>query len=406
MNIALFSDSYLPTKSGIVTVVIQLRAALEAMGHHVVIVTVETSPETRKTREEDPCIFRVPSIPLGLGTDQFVGFPQKRKIVNFLRKHNIEIIHCHTEFYIAHAAKRVGKAMHIPTIASTHTMWEDFYDYYLPLARLIPVKVIRKVVKRLYHKFYAFINVSSKARDYFKQDFMLPEIPSAVIPNAVDTEAFNSNRDTAEGLSLMRENWGIGQSDLLLLFVGRIGEEKRVLELLEVCIRLVSARDGIKVLFVGNGPALEHMRQRVQKAHLDHKIIFTGFVNWIDLHTYYGMSDIFMTASLSEMHSMTILEALLSGLPVCARKDSSYFDTVYPGENGYLADTDEDMETAILELADDPVKRKAFGMRSREISGNFSIAKHAEKTMAFYKTVLDFYPHAIDEKTLRVRVEK
>ena len=40
MNIALFSDSYIPTKSGIVTVVVQLRKALEQLGHNVVIVTV------------------------------------------------------------------------------------------------------------------------------------------------------------------------------------------------------------------------------------------------------------------------------------------------------------------------------------------------------------------------------
>ena len=43
MNIALFSDSYLPTKSGVVTVVIQLRKILEEMGHHVVIVTVSSN---------------------------------------------------------------------------------------------------------------------------------------------------------------------------------------------------------------------------------------------------------------------------------------------------------------------------------------------------------------------------
>lgn len=406
MNIALFSDSYLPTKSGIVTVVIQLRTALEAMGHHVVIVTVETVPDETGNHEEDPCIFRVPSIPLGLGTDQFIGFPHKRKIIKFLRKHNVEIIHCHTEFYIAHAAKTVGKSMHIPTIATTHTMWEDFYDYYIPMAKLIPVKFIRRLVKRLYKKFYAFINVSSKAQAYFKNDFMLPGIPSAVIPNAVDTETFIRNKDSAEDLSRMRENWGIEKDDVLLLFVGRVGEEKRVIELLDVCTKVTSARANVKALFVGNGPALETLKSTVRKTHMDHRIIFTGFVNWTDLHTYYGMSDIFMTCSLSEMHSMTILEALISGMPICARRDSSYFDTIYPGENGYLADTDEEVAKAIIELADDPLKRKAFGAKSRELSANFSIAKHAEKTIAFYKTVLDAWPHPVSEKTLRANVEK
>lgn len=405
MNIALFSDSYVPTKSGIVTVVVQLRKALEAMGHHVVIVTVETTAEERKLREDDPCIFRVKSIPLGLGTDQFVGFPQKRKIIAFLQAHAIELIHSHTEFYIAHAAKSVGRAMHIPTIATTHTMWEDFYDYYIPMARLIPVKAIRKLVKRLFKKFYALINVSTKARDYFKNDFMLPDIPSAVIPNAVDTEAFTSKRDGEVELAGMRENWGIAPDDIILLFVGRVGEEKRVLELLDVCIGAIRARPGIKAIFVGNGPALEQMRKRVQSERLDHRVIFTGFVNWNDLHAYYGMSDIFVTASLSEMHSMTILEALISSLPIVARLDSSYLDTVLPGRNGYLARTDEEMLGHILSLVDDPDARARFAAESRSISERFSIEAHARKTVAFYEAVLESYPRPLDEARLRALVE-
>ncbi len=405
MNIALFSDSYVPTKSGIVTVIVQLRKALEAMGHHVVIVTVETTAEERKIREDDPCIFRVKSIPLGLGTDQFVGFPQKRKIIAFLQAHEIDLIHSHTEFYIAHAAKSVGKAMHIPTIATTHTMWEDFYDYYIPMARLIPVKAIRRLVKRLFKKFYALINVSTKARDYFKSDFMLPGIPSAVIPNAVDTDAFIAKKAGEQELRDMRRNWGIDPADTLLLFVGRIGEEKRVLELLDICIEAIRARPAVKAIFVGSGPMLEQMRKTVQREKMDHRIVFTGFVNWADLHTYYDMSDVFMTASLSEMHSMTILEALISSLPIVARLDSSYFDTVFPGRNGYLAHTDTEMLDCLLSLIDDPSLRERFAAESRAISERFSIETHAKKTVAFYETVLETFPRPLDEAHLRAIVE-
>ena len=53
MNIALFTDSYLPTKSGIVTVVLQLRKALEDMGHHVVVVTVNTKEEESAIAERE-----------------------------------------------------------------------------------------------------------------------------------------------------------------------------------------------------------------------------------------------------------------------------------------------------------------------------------------------------------------
>ena len=63
MTIALFSDSYLPTKSGVVTVVLQLRNQLIKQGHRVLLITVET---TQEYSTDDPDIYRVRSMPLGL----------------------------------------------------------------------------------------------------------------------------------------------------------------------------------------------------------------------------------------------------------------------------------------------------------------------------------------------------
>ena len=83
MNIALFSDSYAPSKNGVVTVIIQLRKMLEQMGHHVVVVAVGTG------EDDDQNVLTVPSVPLGLGTDQMMGFPHMRKILNFLKEHSI-----------------------------------------------------------------------------------------------------------------------------------------------------------------------------------------------------------------------------------------------------------------------------------------------------------------------------
>jgi len=400
MNIALFSDSYLPTKSGIVTVVVQLRKILTELGHHVVIVTVG-SRETETEEEQDPDVLRVYSIPSPLGEDQYIGFPHKKVVIEFLKKNKVQIIHSHTEFYIAHAAKEAGKALHIPVIATTHTMWEDFYKFYIPLGRLIPVKLVRKIVWRVYKKFYAFINVSDKAHDYFKEPFMLPEIPSAVIPNAVDTESFLSRKCTEEEKDDIRRSWGIKATDKLLIFVGRVVEEKRVEELFDICANVIRKRPDTKMMFVGSGGAVYALEKKTRKEGLEDRIIFTGFVNWNNLCMYYGIADIFVTASLSEMHSMTALEALLSHLPVVCRKDESFFDTVYQGQNGYMAETDEEMETAIIKLLDDPEKCKVFGKKSYDVSKNFSIRTHGLRTIEFYKEILKHYPQPVTDKELQ-----
>ena len=58
MTIALFSDSYFPTKSGVVTVVVQLREQLIKLGHKVLLITVET---TEDYNSNDPLVYQVKS---------------------------------------------------------------------------------------------------------------------------------------------------------------------------------------------------------------------------------------------------------------------------------------------------------------------------------------------------------
>ena len=407
MNIALFTDSYLPTKSGIVTVVLQLRKALEEMGHHVVVVTVNTKEEESAIaeREKDENVLRIRSVRgewLGV-PDQYIGFPHEKKILKFLTKHNVQIIHSHTEFFVAHAAKLSGKKLHIPVVATTHTLWEDFYKYYLFAGKLIPVRIIRKIVKRLYKKFYALINVSQKARDYFKMPFMLPNTPSAIIPNALDSDSFLQCTISNSEIQKVRKQWGIKKDDIVFLFLGRVVEEKRVEELLDICMRVIQKNAKIKILFVGAGLAVQALEKKSRA--VSDRIIFTGYVPWTEVHSYYQLGDVFITASLSEMHSMTILEALMSGLPIIARRDTSFSDTIFEGKNGYMADSDEEMDQYFLELADDAKKRAAFGEYSKKVAKGFSLEVFGKRTVAFYQKVLDTFPEKITDEELKAAVD-
>ena len=407
MNVALFTDSYLPTKSGIVTVVLQHRKILEDMGHHVVVVTVNTKEEEKALaeREKDENVLRIRSVRgewFGV-PDQYIGFPHEKKILKFLKKHNVQLIHSHTEFFVAHAAKLSGKKLHIPVIATTHTLWEDFYKYYLLGGRLIPVRLIRKIVKRLYKKFYALINVSQKARDYFKMPFMLPNTPSAIIPNALDSDSFLQCAIPDAEIQKVRKQWGIKKDDIVFLFLGRVVEEKRVEELLDICMRVIQKNSKIKILFVGAGPAVQSLEKKARP--VSDRIIFTGYVPWTEVHSYYQLGDVFITASLSEMHSMTVLEALVSGLPIIARRDTSFSDTIFEGKNGYMADTDEEMDQYLLDLASNAKKRAAFGEYSKKLAQSFTLETYGKRVVAFYQKVLDTFPEKITDEDLKAAVD-
>ncbi len=399
MNIALFSDSYLPTKSGIVTVVIQLKKVLEDLGHHVVVVTVDTNFKIEGSADEQN-VYRVKSIPSPVGDNQYIGVPQKRKVIEFLKANNIQLIHAHTEFFMGHIANSAGKELGIPVVATTHTMWEDYYRYYLFMGRLISKGLIRKAVKRLYRKFYAFINVSKKAQDYFRSPFMLPFTPSAIIPNAIDTQKFAGSSYTQDDIDNLKKSLGISLNDKVVLYIGRVVEEKRIKELYDIMADVVKERSDIKMVFVGSGAMEEDLRYYANQAGLEKQIIFTGFVDWTKLYLYYAMCDLFVTASLSEMHSMTILEALCLGKPVVCRKDTSFSDTVFHDVDGYYANSDEEMKKYIIKAVDDPEKLKAMGQAALEISKGFTLKLHGLRTVAFYEEVLKHYPNPVSSGAL------
>ena len=403
MTIALFSDSYFPTKSGVVTVVVQLREQLIKLGHKVLLITVET---TEDYNSDDPLVYQVKSKPLGLGTDQFIGIPFLPHLVKFLKENNVDLIHCHTEFGIGAAAIYCSKRLHIPAICTTHTMWTEFYKYYIPFAKLISPRFVTKFMKTFYKRFNALIAVSTKARNYTKNKKMLPKMPSVVIPNAIDSTKFAQTHLTTREKQKIRKQYAIKSKDVVLLFLGRIAEEKRVFELLKICKQIVKQCDNCKVLFVGNGPAYNSLMNMSSKEIGEGKIIFTGFVEWQKVHNFYEMADIFITASLSEMHSMTILEAQLSSLPIVVRDDESYYDCIFNGQNGFLCKTDEEMQEKIIKLIYDENKRKAFGAKSLEITKNFTIENYMKKTLYVYEQVIKKYPAKINDTQLMTELEK
>lgn len=403
MTIALFSDSYFPTKSGVVTVVVQLREQLIKLGHKVLLVTVET---TEDYKSDDPLVYQAKSKPLGLGTDQFIAIPFLPHLVKFLKENNVDLIHCHTEFGIGAAAIYCSKRLHIPAICTTHTMWTEFYKYYIPFAKLISPRVVTKFMRTFYKRFDALIAVSTKARNYTKSRKMIPKMPSVVIPNSIDNSKFAKTSLTAHEKQKLRKQYGIKNKDVVLLFLGRIAEEKRVFELLKICKEIVKKCETCKVLFVGNGPAHASLMNMSTREIDEGKIIFTGFVEWQKVHNFYETADIFITASLSEMHSMTILEAELSSLPIVVRDDESYYDCVFNGQNGFLCKTDEEMQEKIIQLIYDEKKRKDFGAKSLEITKHFTIQKYMQKTLYVYEQVIKKYPSKINDIQIIKELEK
>lgn len=382
MKIAIFTDCYTPIKNGVVTSVKQLKEGLEKKGHLVVVVTVAVP----NYEETDPHILRIASIKLGLGTEQRIGLVQQKKINNFLKEHEIELIHTHTEFSIGFSGKAAAKKFKLPHVHTTHTMWED-YRHYVLNGMLLSPKIIKIGLKIFIKNVRAIIAPSIKAKNYWQK--LTPRTLIEVIPNGIDLTKSKNKQLDENRIMEMKASLGIKETNKTLIFVGRIGQEKRIMELYDTLVPLLKENENLKLLLVGDGPLLAKLKEKTEKLGLSNQCIFTGFVDWETVQMLYRVSNIFVTASLSEVHPMTIIEALFSHLPIIARKDESIFDLVSNKVNGYLVDTDEELGQKVKDLLSQPELLADFAKASFKLAKNFTAVEHVNHVEKLYQRVLE-----------------
>ena len=102
------------------------------------------------------------------------------------------------------------------------------------------------------------------------------------------------------------------------------------------------------------------------------------------MYRFYSLAQVFVTASLSEMHPMTLIEASLCGLPVVARRDPAYTDLVRNGYNGYLVASDQAIAARAWEILCNEGRRQELSKNATALSREFSAEAHVRKLEDLY----------------------
>ncbi|MEM5948268.1 glycosyltransferase [Spirochaetia bacterium 38H-sp] len=377
MNIAIFMDCYPPMKNGVISSALMLKRGLEARGHKVVVVSVNV--EGKEIKEtEDTLLF--PQISLDFGSKQGFGYAliNRKKLINFLNKHNTQLIHIHTEFPVGKAGIKAAKKLGIPYVATSHTLWEQYSNY----SFLLKIKpLVRTYLKNVYKKAEILILPSLKLMDYYRK--LLGENKRIeVVPNPMDTELFLPMSENE--IIKHREKLGIARDAIVINCTGRVGPEKRVIETFFAMAKALKKSTNAFALIVGDGPELEKLKKIAEKEGLSSRVIFTGFVNWEEIKLYYGISDIYVTASTSEIDGLTPIEAALCGNAIVVRRDLAFSDKLEPGKSGFFADTDEELADYLIKLIEDRKLLESFKKFSPQVGRKRSIPLHAEKMEAVY----------------------
>ena len=379
LRIALFTGNYVHIEDGVSRTLGRLVGYLIAQGHDVLVLgpTVDNPPV-----EQPGQFVAAPSVPIpGRAEYRFTtGFP--RALRTQVEAFAPDIVHLATPDVLGHRALTWARKKGIPAIATYHTHFLAYADYY-GLAAARPL--LRFIARHFYNRCREVYVPSREMEKSLRDQGVTATI--RLWPRGIELDRFSpSNRSEA-----WRADQGFAPDEIVVSFVSRLVKEKGPDIFTEAVQRLQRAGLPVRALIVGDGPEREAMAQALPRAS------FTGHISGEALTTAYASSDIFLFPSETETFGNVTLEAMASGLaPVCADAAGSR-SLIDDGRTGLLCPPrDADAFTdATRRLALDADLRSCLGHAGRTEAREYSWPAVLARMVSFYRGVL----HEPDSET-------
>ena len=397
MRIAIFSDTYTPDINGVATSTKILKDELINHGHEVLVVTSELPSDSDYDDDPNDNILRVPGLEIqalyGYRACNIYSFKGMKEIKSM----NIEVIHVQTEFGIGIFGRIVGEALNIPVVYTYHTMWADYSHYVNPINSTAIDGLIKKAITRI-SKFYGdksaeLIVPSIKTKEALEKYGLHKNMH--IIPTGLELDKFDPKNKDDKLINQIKEKYGI-KDQFIVTFLGRIAKEKSIDVLIDAMKEIVKENDNILCLIVGGGPYLDELKELVKDDQIEKYIIFTGPKLSQEVPSYYHLSNVFVSASVTETQGLTYIEAMASGIPAVARYDQNLENVIIDGVNGYFFKETNELVSILLNMMNSDCSKMA-----REAY------LHAMKfsSEVFYEKVIDVYKLAIKQKYYTYKVK-
>jgi glycosyltransferase involved in cell wall biosynthesis len=290
----------------------------------------------------------IPSIPIPSRSEYRLGLGIPARVRRDLKAFAPNVVHVSSPDIIGHRAVTWARRNRIAAVASIHTRFDTYLEYY-NLTWLEPL--VRIGMRRFYHRCEAVLVPAESTAAVFRAQRMNREI--ATWSRGIDREQFNpGRRDMA-----WRRGQGIADDVLVVAFLGRVVMEKGLDVFSEAIRALTERKVKHRVLVIGEGPARPWFEQRLPEA------IFTGQLTGTDLARALASCDVLLNPSITEAFGNVTLEAMASALPVIAAHATGTTNLVRDGQTGILVDSDDidGFADALESYARDPQLRRRHG---------------------------------------------
>ena len=374
MKILITSDWYYPVVNGVVRSILNLKSYLESRGHDVRVLTLSNSTESYKKDK----VYYIGSLGAGkIYPEARISATLRSKCIEEIKEWKPDIVHSQCEFSTFMMASKIAKKVSCPIVHTYHTIYEDYTHYFSP-SKKMGRKMISVFSKAIAGKVDTLIAPSRKTMEILKS-YEIDEEKIKIIPTGIKIPENLMKKDK------LRDYYGYDKNDKIILYLGRLAEEKNIEELIDYYIKLDIEK--LKFIIAGGGPYLCNLKEYTKKTNK--KINFTGMVRPEEVYNYYRMADVFISASKSETQGLTYYEAMSNGTLAICREDLCLENVIIDDFNGYQYKKFYDFEKYLKLVLNDEDKKKELSRNARSYAiENFSIESFGSKCENLYEEVL------------------
>ena len=383
MKILITTDTYRPTINGVVTSIESLKKALDRLGHDVRILTFSDSFNSKQ--EDD--IYYMGS----LGAGKFYPDARMNKLFYNRFYEDImdwkpDIVHSQTEFTMFIQAKKIAKDLDIPLLHTYHTVYED-YTHYFSLNKKIGKELAKQFTKQIIKTTDGVVVPTNKIYNLLTEYNIHEDI--YVASTGINVQKLSECDDFD-----IRSGYKIPEDKHIVLFLGRIGKEKNITEILQYLENI--DRDDIVFIIAGAGPFLSELKDICSNSKIRDRLIFTGMIDSSKVGNFYSKADVFVSASTSETQGLTFIESMACSTPIICRHDDCLDGVLIEGKTGFGYDTEEEFIYYLNQILDNKKLRDKMGKNCKQlVDENYTEDSFANKIEQIYTKVIENHAKSV-----------
>ena len=287
---------------------------------------------------------------------------------------NYELVHAH-DWLTSNAGASIKSNLNLPLVQTFHSTEFDRTSW--------PWQYILDLERAAVQHAVLLISVSNRTSVQLMR-LGADEKKIRVIYNGVDSAKFASA--TVDAATLEK----INKKQKVVLFLGRLTEQKGPVQFLYAAKKVLSARSDVLFFVAGKGELLPLLINMALEMGIADKVRFLGYVSDSDQQKIYKLADVYVMPSTSEPFGITALEAMSSGVPVIVSKTSGVAEIAKSVIKVDFWDLDAMAQKILAVLSYQPLAQ-AMGRLSSEEAQSYSWDKTAQKTLDVYQEAINIY---------------